>query len=148
MQNISKDFHLLSEKTDTLIIESTGGLMTPLNKNLFTYNIPLAFKLPVVFVVNPSNDSVNNYFNEINTAKSAGLDIQGVIINKYPVESEDAEIKSFPTLIEEYCDVKVLGLIRSFKGNSVQANTLITEILNGIDLEDVFRMKIPKLNGY
>ncbi|MBQ4078406.1 dethiobiotin synthase [bacterium] len=148
MQDISKDFHLLSEKTDTLIVESIGGLMTPLNKNLFTYNIPLAFKLPVVFVVSPSNDSVNNYFNEINTAKTAGLDIQGVIINKYPVDSENPEIKSFPTLIEEYCDVKVLGLIRSFKGDSVQANTLITEILNGIDLEDLFRMKIPKLNGY
>ena len=148
MQDISKDFHLLSEKTDTLIVESIGGLMTPLNKNLFTYNIPLAFKLPVVFVVSPSNDSVNNYFNEINTAKTAGLDIQGVIINKYPVDSENPEIKSFPTLIEEYCDVKVLGLIRNFKGDSVQANTLITEILNGIDLEDLFRMKIPKLNGY
>ena len=148
IQDISKDFHLLSEKTDTLIVESIGGLMTPLNKNLFTYNIPLAFKLPVVFVVSPSNDSVNNYFNEINTAKTAGLDIQGVIINKYPVDSENPEIKSFPTLIEEYCDVKVLGLIRSFKGDSVQANTLITEILNGIDLEDLFRMKIPKLNGY
>ena len=148
IQDISKDFHLLSEKTDTLIVESIGGLMTPLNKNLFTYNIPLAFKLPVVFVVSPSNDSVNNYFNEINTAKTAGLDIHGVIINKYPVDSENPEIKSFPTLIEEYCDVKVLGLIRSFKGDSVQANTLITEILNGIDLEDLFRMKIPKLNGY
>lgn len=148
IQDISKDFHLLSEKTDTLIVESIGGLMTPLNKNLFTYNIPLAFKLPVVFVVSPSNDSVNNYFNEINTAKTAGLDIQGVIINKYPVDSENPEIKSFPTLIEEYCDVKVLGLIRSFKGDSVQANTLITEILNGIDLEDLFKMKIPKLNGY
>ena len=148
IQDISKDFHLLSEKTDTLIVESIGGLMTPLNKNLFTYNIPLAFKLPVVFVVSPSNDSVNNYFNEINTAKTAGLDIQGVIINKYPVDSENPEIKSFPTLIEEYCDVKVLGLIRNFKGDSVQANTLITEILNGIDLEDLFRMKIPKLNGY
>ncbi|MBE7704942.1 MAG: dethiobiotin synthase [Cyanobacteria bacterium SIG29] len=147
-QNIAKDYNLLSQKTDTLVVEATGGLMTPLNKNLFSYHLPLNLNLPVIFVVSPSNDSVNNYFNEINTAKTAGLNILGVIINKFPVYSENPEVKAFPSLIENYCDVKVLGLIRNFKGRSVQSNTLINEILNGIDLEDVFRMKIPKLNGY
>ena len=76
------------------------------------------------------------------------MDFRFSVLALYLLTVLNWEIKSFPTLIEEYCDVKVLGLIRSFKGNSVQANTLITEILNGIDLEDVFRMKIPKLNGY
>ena len=122
--------------------------MTPLNKKIYTYHLPLHLNLPTIFVVNPSNDCVNNYFNEINTAKTAGLNIIGVIINNYPLDSESTEIKSFPTLIENYCDIKVLGLIKSFKGNSVQPSTLISEIMNGIDLEDVFRMKIPKLNGY
>lgn len=146
--DIIKDYNLLSQKTDTLIIESIGGLMTPLNKGLFSYHIPLKLNLPVVFVVSPSNDSVNNYFNEINTAKTIGLNILGTIINKFPVYSESIEIKSFPELIENYNDVKVLGLIRKFRGSSVQSNTLINEILNGIDLEDIFRMKIPKLHGY
>ncbi len=148
IQEISKDYKILSDKTDTLIVEGIGGLMTPLNKGLYTYHIPLTLKLPVIFIVNPSNDSINNYFNEINTAKTAGLNIVGVIINKFSAYSDNSEIKEFPTLIENYCDVKVLGLIRNFRGNSVQTNTLINEILNGIDLEDVFRMKIPKLNGF
>ena len=148
LQDIIKDYSILSSKTDMMLIESTGGLMTPLNRSIYTYHIPLTLKLPVIFVVTPSNDNVDGYFNAINTAKTAGLDIAGVIINKYPVYADSVEIKSFPTLIENYCDIKVLGLIRSFKGNSVQANVLISEILNGVDLEDVFRMKIPKLNGY
>lgn len=147
--DITRDFTLLSEKTDTLLVEGTqGGLMTPLNKNLYTYHIPLNLKLPVLFIVSPSSDAVNNYFNEINTAKALGLNIIGTIINNYPLDTESEEIRAFPNLIENYCDIKVLGLIKSFKGNSVQSNTLITEILNGIELEDVFRMKIPKLNGY
>ena len=148
LQDISRDYEILSNKTDTLIIESIGGLMTPLNKGIYAYHLPLSLKLPVIFVVNPSNDSINNYFNEINTAKTAGLNIVGVIINKFSAFSDNPEIKEFPNLIENYCDVKVLGLIRNFRGNSVQTNTLINEILNGIDLEDVFRMKIPKLNGF
>lgn len=148
VQDITRDYEILSEKTDTLIVEGIGGLMTPLSKGIYTYHLPLSLKLPVIFVVNPSNDSINNYFNEINTAKTAGLNIIGVIINKFSADSENIEIKEFPNLIENYCDVKVLGIVRNFKGNSVQTNTLINEILNGIDLEEVFRMKIPKLNGY
>lgn len=147
IQDICKDYSILSKKTDMLIVESTGGLMTPMNKSIYTYHIPLMLNLPVIFVVTPSNDNINHYFNEINTAKTAGLDIAGVIINKYPVYSDSAEIKSFPVIIENYCNIKVLGLIRSFGGNSIQANTLIKEVLNGIDIQDVFRMKIPKLNG-
>lgn len=146
-ETIVKDYTILSKKTDILLTESTGGLMTPLKDNMFSFNIPLFLNLPVVFVINPSTNSINHYLNELNNAKTLGLDILGVIINKFPANSDDMEIKSFPALIESYSDVKVLGLIRSLNGNSINVNTLISEIMNGIDLEDVFKMKIPKLNG-
>lgn len=148
LEDIIKDYEILSNKTDMLITEATGGLMTPLKNNLFSYHIPLNLKLPIVFVVAPSTDSLNLYLNEINTAKTAGLNITGVIINKFPAGSKDEEIKIFPTLIEKYSDAKVLGIVRNFGGKSVQTNVLINEILNGIDLEEVFKVKIAKLNTY
>ena len=146
LEEINTDYSLLSKKTDTLIVEAPSGLMIPLNKSLFTYHIPLKLKLPVVFVVTPSTNSINHYLTEINTAKTLGINIRGVIINKYSVYSESKEIKTFPSLIEKYSDVKVIGLIRNFKGKTVNSSTLINEILNGIDLEDLFKMKISKLN--
>jgi len=145
-ENIIRDYSILSKKSDVIITESTGGLMTPVKNNFFIYNIPLILKLPVVFVVTPSAENINRYLNELNTAKTAGLDIAGVIINKFSVYSENIEIKSFPELIERYSDIKVIGLIRNLKGKNVKANVLIDEILNGIDFEDVLRMKIPKLH--
>ncbi len=148
IEDIQRDYQLLSQKTDTLITEAAGGLMTPLNDNLFSIQIPLSLKIPAVFIVNPGINSINHYLNELNTAKTAGVDIAGVIINKYPVYSDNPDVKAFPNLIEKYSDFKVLGLIRNFKGKSVQTNVLFNEILNGIDFEDVFRMKIPKLNRF
>ncbi len=148
INKIQKDYILLTKKTDTLITEATGGLMTPLNNNLYSLQIPLLLKIPVVFVVNPTVNSLNNYLNELNTAKTSGIDVSGVIINKYPVYSDNPNIKAFPNLIEKYGDAKVLGLIRNFKGKSIRTDVLFNEILNGIDLEDVFRMKISKLNGF
>ena len=148
LDEIEKDYNILKQKTDILIIESTGGLMTPLNENKFSIQIPLTLKLPVLFIVNPAENTLNNYLNEINTAKSANINILGVIINKFPVYSDNPDIKEFPSLIEKYTDVKVIGLIRNFKEKSVQANILFNEILNGIDLEDVFQMRIPKLSKF
>ena len=146
IQNIVKDYNILANKTDTLIIEAPGGLMMPLKKDLFTYHIPQTLNLPIVFIVSPSTDSINHYFNEINTARALGLPIAGVIINKFPVYSENPEIKTFPTIIEKYCDVKILGLIRDFKSKSLPANILINEIINGIDIQELFQIKIPKLS--
>ncbi len=148
IDEISNDYNILKQKTDTLIVESTGGLMTPLNKNIFSIHIPIMLKLPILFIVNPTENTINNYLNEINTAKNANANILGVIINKFPVYSDNPDIKAFPSLIEKYTDVKVLGLIRNFKEKSVQTNILFNEILNGIDLEDIFQMKIPKLNKF
>lgn len=145
--DIRRDYTILSRKTDTLITEAPGGLMTPLKEKLFCFHLPLELKLPVVFIVNPSTNSINHYLNEINTARTAGLDIRGVIINRFPAYSENTEIKLFPEIVEKYTDVKIIGLIRNFRGKSVKTNELINEILNGIDLEDVFKMKIPKLNN-
>ncbi len=148
IENIVKDYNILAQKLDTLIVESTGGLMTPVSDNAFLYHILQNLKIPIVFIVNPNADSVNHYLNEINTAKSLGFDITGVIINKYPVYSENADVKAFPSLIEKYSDVKVLGLIRNINQKTVTSTVIFNEILNGIDLEDIFRMKIPKLNGF
>ena len=148
ISEIKKDYTDLKKKTDVVIVEASSSLLSPLDDNLFSYNIPLELNLPVVFVINPSNDSVANYLSELYTAKALGLDILGVIINKFPVYSDSQEIKLFPEIIEKYSEAGVLGLIRKFRGNAVNSNILINEILNGIDIEDLFRIKIPKLNMY
>ena len=148
IDEIKRDYSILTKKTETVVTEAPCSLMSPVYENLYGHSIPLNLNLPVLFVVSPSSDSVGQYLAEINCAKSLGLDIIGVIINKYQVYSESEEIKTFPSLIEKYSDVKVLGLIRNFKGKSISAISLISEILNGIDLEEIFRMKISKLSMY
>lgn len=144
--NIQNDYEQLNATTDILFVEANGGLMTPIKNKLFAFNIPQKLNLPILFVITPNENTVNYYLNELNTAKALNLDIAGVIINKFSVYSNDAQTKFFPEIIEKYTDVKILGLIRNFKGKSISTNTLINEILNGIDLEELLKMKIPKLN--
>lgn len=148
INNIKKDYKTLLKKSETILVEAPFNLISPLGNGLYSYDIPLNLKIPILFIITPSSDNIGLYLSELNCAKSLGLDISGVIINKFQPNSESSEIKSFPALIEKYSDAKVLGLVRTFNGKSISANRLITEILNGIDVQDVFGMQIPKLNMY
>lgn len=67
-----------------------------------------------------------------------------MIINEYPDNTDDMNIKLLPRLIEEYTDIKILGVLPFFDRN-VNPNDLITEVLNGADIEGIFEVQIAKL---
>ncbi len=146
IDDIINDYNILAKNTDVLLVEGTGGLLTPLKENLFNIHIPLLLKIPVIFIVTPSNDTLNTLLNELNTANKSGLDIIGIIINKFPLQSKNSEITTFISVLEKYGNVKILGTIRYFKDKIFKTDELFTEILNSINLQEILKMKIPKLN--
>lgn len=146
IDDIQNDYNILIKNTDILITEGIGGLLTPIKEDFYNINIPLALNLPVVFVVNPSNDSLNNCLNELITADKYALNVVGIIINKYPASSNSLEINSFTKILKQFSNAKILGIIRNFDGEFVKTDELFTEILNGINLREVLKMEIPKLN--
>ena len=100
--------------------------------------------LPLLMVVSAKNSTINNIILSINHAKETGIKFRGVILGNYPENTDDVNIKLMPRLIEEYTDVKILGVLPSFDKN-LNPNDLITEILNGVDIEAVFDVPIAKL---
>ena len=50
-------------------------------------------------------------------------------------------------LIEEYTDTSVIGLVKELNGYSeLTPASIIDNVLNGVDIEKVFGIKIPKLD--
>ena len=67
----------------------------------------------------------------------------------YPENTLDINIRTAPRLIEEYSDAKVLGIIKDFgKYTKLNAGILIDTILNNVDIEEIFKIKIPKLSSF
>lgn len=146
IDRITTDYSLLAKKCDTIIVEGNGSMFTPVAPDIRSIDIARILKLPVVIVTKPDDNSVGNVLMAIQSIQEAGLKIHGIIINKYPAVSANPSVKAFPRLIEEYSDAKIIGVIKEFKTNSIRASMLIDAVLNGIDLEKTFAMKIPKLN--
>lgn len=144
---ILKDYKNLCEKCEVVITEGAGGLAVPVSPTLLTSDIVKMLNLPLIIVARPDLGTVNHTLLTINFAKTHGLDVRGVIINRYPQGTDDIAIRTAPRLIEEYSDAKVLGIVKDV--DSVHAQTpsvMIDTILNSVDVEKIFNIKIPKLN--
>ena len=103
-----------------------------------------ALELPLLLVVSPKDSSVDSVLLTINHIKDLQIPFRGVILNKCPDNIDDADMKLMPKLIEEYTDANILGVLPYFE-KDLNPNDLINEVLNGIDIEGVFNVSIPKL---
>jgi len=141
---IQNDFNVISEKYDCGIIDGNGGIASPIAANFSEADLFKFLRIPVLVVVTPQKDTVNEAILSINYAQQKNVDVRGVVINDYPEFSSDDCIKNIPRLIEEYTDVKILGIIEHLK-SPYTSNDLIATILNGTDVESIFDLKIEKL---
>ena len=149
MTKIQKDYKKIAKSADAVLVEGVGGLLTPISPTMFNLDIAKCLNLPILIITYPDASSLNNTLLTINHAKSQGVEISGVIVNMYPENTLDINIRTAPRLIEEYSDVKVLGIIKDFgKYTKLNAGILIDTILNNVDIEEIFKIKIPKLSSF
>ncbi len=141
---ILNDFQKIQDLYECLIVDGVSGLATPFGKNFLEEDLIKMLDLPLLMVVSAKSASINNIILSINHALEIGINFRGVILSNYPEATDDVNIKLLPRLIEEYTKVKILGILPSFEKN-VNPNDLITEILNGVDIEAVFQIPIAKL---
>lgn len=141
---ILRDFQSIQDVNECLVVDGVSGLALPLSKNFLEEDMIKSLDLPLLMVVSAQNSSLNNVILSINHAKETNINMRGVILNNFPKNCDDVNIKFMPRLIEEYTGVKILGILPSFEKN-INPNDLICEILNGVDIEGVFQVRISKL---
>jgi len=144
---ILKEYKKLCSSSDCTIVEGLDGLMIPVSQDSMFADIIKLLDIPVLLVIDAPMSNIHTILSSINQASSCNIKIAGVVLNKFQYFNNDTKIKSFPRLIEEYSDVKVLGIMKQFPPNDrIEPSLLISEILNGLDIEKIFNIPLPKLN--
>jgi len=141
---IHNEFDRINETSDCTILDGDNGLLSPIAQSQQTIDLIKKLQTPVLFVITPREDSINDTLLSIYTAQEKGIEIRGVIINNIQEDCSTEILTSITRIIEEYSNVRILGLIPNM-GEKVKPEELITGILNGIDIESVFGLKIEKL---
>ena len=141
---IISEYKRISTVSECTIIDGDSGILSPIAPNTLTADLIRRLSIPILVVTSPSENAVNNTLMTISCALEKGLDVRGVIINNIPDDCNKTLLTSIPRIIEEYTNVKVLGLVPRL--NKFLPEEIITAVLNGIDIESIFNVKIEKLD--
>ena len=142
---IYNEYKRISSISETTIIDGDGGILSPIATSCTNIDLIKKLSIPVLIVTTPSINAVNSTLLTINAAQERGVDIRGVIVNNIPEKCSKTLLTSIPRVIEEYTNVKVLGLVSKLS-SKLTPEDLIISILNGIDIESIFKVKIEKLD--
>ncbi len=145
LEYILNEYKKISAISECTILDGDCGILSPIAANLCNIDLVHRLKLPILIVTKPDYDSINNTLLTINSATEKKLEVRGVVINNIMPNCNRTLLNSIPRIIEEYTNIKVLGLVENL-GQKPTPQDLITTILNGIDIESVFNIKIEKLD--
>lgn len=142
---IYNDYSKIISNSECSLIDGDSGLLSPIAPSKQTIDIIKRLQVPVLFSIKPREDSINDTLLSIYAAQERGIDIRGVVINNIREDCPKEMLTAITRVIEEYSNIKILGLI-PFIGEKIVPEELITAILNGVDIESVFNVKIEKLD--
>lgn len=123
------------QNRDWVLVETAGGLSVPVTEKLDWAALAARWQLPVLVVARPTLGTINHTFLTVHYARSWSLPVVGVVICGYPDRPDLAE-RTNPQIIEEWCQVPVLGIIPYCPGLST-AKQAIEAVAAGLSL-DVF----------
>ncbi len=137
-------------EAEVTIVEGIGGLLCPLTDNFWVVHLAKMMALPVLIVAHPLLGTINHTLLTIHAARAAGLNVAGVVINRYradtteqiyenePVSEPDAELamQTNPEQISLRGQVAVLTLVPEDPATSVEDAAVGPDTQDAIDQVD------------
>ena len=147
MEQVGRDYNAAKKENDIVIVEGTGGLMCPITGRVMSADLPVSLKLPVIIVVNVEGDFLNQTFSTLKAAEFYRLEVLGLVLNKYNYNEKKNPFHEEVKLLEQVVDYDILGTLPNLdiKGEGINPENLISEVLQNVNLPRVFNMEIPKL---
>lgn len=143
---IMENYLGVKEKFDCFLVNGTNGIATPIAPNFFEIDLIKLLNLPVLFVISPYTSTINDILIMINHAVVKNVKLSGVIVTDCPYKTDDENIKNLPKLIDKYTDTRVVGVFPQIENiYALKPEDLISYVLTGVNLENVFKLKIAKL---
>lgn len=130
IEKVKKDLSDFSSSKDFTVIEGAGGFFCPAVKGKLFSDIIKELNQKIIVVTTPALGRLNHLLMTLECAKSSGVEVLGVIINKMPQQktlSEENFIKEF----KMFSDAKILGVIPEMQNPTKEQ---IVQVFSGIDL--------------
>jgi dethiobiotin synthetase len=94
---------------DVLVCEGVGGLLVPLTLGYSVRDLAVEMALPLIVVARTGLGTINHTLLTVAAARTAGLQVAGIVMTPWPAEPEPIELSNRAT-VERLSAVEVSGL--------------------------------------
>jgi dethiobiotin synthetase len=108
--HIRECFAQLQAEHDVLLVESAGGLLTPLTDTHTMRDLAVAMGLPVIVVARNVLGAINHTALTVGGAREAGLNVLGIVLN-HSERSDDAAARSNAEALTRWGGAPVLAVV-------------------------------------
>ncbi len=105
-------YSLARQKSDFILLETLGGLGSPVTSELIVGNITADWRLPTILVVPVKLGAIANTVANVALARSLKIDLKGIILNcTQPGAETNIEDLTPPDLIQSLTQIPILGTL-------------------------------------
>jgi dethiobiotin synthetase len=134
LAKIWQAFCVAQQKSDLVLLETLGGLGSPVTDELIVGNIAADWRLPTLLVVPVKLGAIANVVANVALARSLKIDLKGIILNCFQPEAEAAMDDLTPVdLIQSLTQIPIIGTLPYIE--DVTDSSKLASIVANWDLE-------------
>lgn len=115
LAQVKTDFVTATQRHEFVFVEGSGGIICPIrydDKKIFLADIMKELGLPLLIVTTAALGSINACVLTVEYARARGLDIRGIIVNRYGI-SENLQMEDDNIfMMQELTDLPILTKIK------------------------------------
>jgi dethiobiotin synthetase len=142
---INNSIRLMSRGSDLMIVEGVGGIMVPMDDEHTVLDVAVALKVPAIVVARPGLGTINHTLLTVNALREAGVQVAGVVINKYRADGSDAAEETNPRAIERWGKVPILCLTPDEPIQDAKLPPGIVAAVETVDWGRFLRVPVPAI---
>jgi len=107
-------------RVDLLLIEGVGGLLCPLTETETVADLAGDLGYPLLIVARLGLGTINHTLMTVQTARSRGLAVAGIILNDLDGRTDDISRESNPTELAARCNIPILAVVTHQQPSPIQ----------------------------
>lgn len=152
LELIFESWRRLASEAECAVVEGIGGLLCPISDDFWVIHFARMLAMPLVIVSRPVLGTINHTLLTLHAARSAGLDVAGVVVNRYRRDTSgepqiDMAMQTNPEQIAKRGRVAVLALVGEDPETSVAKGRLGRATQFAIDNVDWTRIVFGRTGG-
>jgi dethiobiotin synthetase len=122
----------LSMAHEIMLVEGIGGILCPVTPTESVADLARRFGLPVVVVARATLGTINHTALTVEAARARGLEVAGIVINRYDRDREDVAQLTAPDEIQRVTGATVLGLVPDDKSTDFAKAAVGDDVLAAV----------------